>query len=92
MGRLLSIYQNNISIAKAAEDCDYYVTGIDLDCWTRLGWEQRLKHEPGKFKCIWAQIDLRKPRDETHNQSIVEHLKPRVVHTTRKTTFERRRN
>ena len=42
MGKLLNIYQNKVSIQKVAEKCDYYVTGIDLDCWTSLGWEQKI--------------------------------------------------
>ena len=91
MGKLLNIYQNKMSIQKVAEKCDYYVTGIDLDCWTprqrlacstssatSLGWEQRLlKYEPGTFKFVWAQIDLRKPRTEAQIKKIIEHLKPK---------------
>ena len=90
-GKLLNIYQNKISIAKVAQKCDYYVTGIDLDCWTldkslacstcsatSLGWEQRLlKYEPETFKFIWAQTDLRKPQTEAHIKNIIEHLKPK---------------
>ena len=76
MGKLLNIYQNKMSIQKVADTCDYHVTGIDLDCWTSLGWEQRLlKYEPETFKFIWAQIDLRNPENETQIQKIIEHLK-----------------
>ena len=78
MGELLNIYQNKISILKVAEKCDYYVTGVDLDCWTSLGWEQGLLHfEPETFKFIWAQVDLRKPENETQIKKIIEHLKPK---------------
>ena len=78
MGKLLNIYQNKMSIQKVAEKCDYYVTGIDLDCWTSLGWEQRLlKYEPETFKFVWAQIDLRKLQTEAQIKNIIEHLKPR---------------
>ena len=88
MGKLLNIYQNKMSIQQVAEKCDYYVTGIDLDCWTldkslacsatSLGWEQRLlNYEPETFKFIWAQIDLRKPENETQIKKIIEHLKPK---------------
>ena len=77
MGKLLNIYQNKMSIQKVAEKCDSYVTGIDLDCWTSLGWEQRLlNYEPETFKFIWAQIDLRKPQTEAQIKTIIEHLKP----------------
>ena len=77
-GKLLNIYQNRISIAKVAEKCEYYVTSIDLDCWTSLGWEEIiLKYEPETFKFIWAQIDLRKPQTEAQIRNIIEHLKPK---------------
>ena len=74
MGKLLNIYQNKISIAKVAEKCDYYVTGIELDYWINFGWEQRLlKYEPEIFKFI----DLRKPQTEAHIKNIIEYLKPK---------------